>query len=245
MRTIGILGGLTWQSTLTYYREINRLMQERLGGENSAKILLSSINFAELDEAQRMGDAEKQQQILIKAARVLQLGGADFWLMACNTTHQWAEELKVAIDLPFLHIAKATAEEIKKQGLKRVVLTGTNYTMEQTFYKKALQEEGLEVQIPTKEERKELVRIVDEELTHGRILSESLERFWQLAELWQQQGAEGIVLGCTEIGLLVQKPRLEMAIFDTALIHAAKAVELALGTEDLLKEWDYRQRSEL
>lgn len=241
MRTIGILGGLTWQSTLTYYREINRLMQERLGGENSAKILLSSINFAELDEAQRKGDAEKQQQILIQSARVLQQGGADFWLMACNTTHQWAEELKVAIDLPFLHIAKATADEIKKQGLKRVVLTGTNYTMEQTFYKKALQEEGLEVQIPTKEERKELVRIVDEELTHGRILSESLERFWQLAELWQQQGAEGIVLGCTEIGLLVQKPRLEMAIFDTALIHAAKAVELALGTEEQLKYWDDRR----
>ncbi|MPN14051.1 putative racemase YgeA [bioreactor metagenome] len=113
--------------------------------------------------------------------------------------------------------------------------------MEQTFYKKALQEEGLEVQIPTKEERKELVRIVDEELTHGRILSESLERFWQLAELWQQQGAEGIVLGCTEIGLLVQKPRLEMAIFDTALIHAAKAVELALGTEEQLKYWDDRR----
>ena len=245
MKTIGILGGLTWQSTVTYYREINRLIQEQLGGENSAKILLSSVNFAEIDVAQRVGDRFKQIELLLDGAKALERGGADFWLMACNTTHQWAEILTQEIQLPFLHIAKVAAAAIKKDGLRSVALTGTRYTMEQAFYRRDLEEEGLKVWIPNEEEKTELVRIVDEELTHGIREEASLQKFWMMAERWQQQGAQGVVLGCTEIGLLVQESHNGMPIFDTALLHASKAVELALGTEDMFKEWNYRQRSEL
>lgn len=245
MKTIGILGGLTWQSTLTYYREINRLTQERFGGENSAKILLSSVNFAEIDAAQRAGDRPKQIELLLEGAKTLKRGGADFWLMACNTTHQWADVLTREIDLPFLHIAKVAAAAIKKGGLRSVALTGTRYTMEQAFYRKALEEEGLKVWIPNDDEKTELVRIVDEELIHGLRKEASLQKFWKMAERWQTEGAQGVVLGCTEIGLLVQEAHPGMPIFDTALLHATKAVELALATEELLKEWDYRQRREL
>lgn len=241
MKTIGILGGLTWQSTLTYYREINRLTQERLGGENSAKILLSSLNFAEMDAAQRAGDLAKQLKILKSGANALKVGGADFWLMACNTTHQLADELVREIDLPFLHIAKVAAVAVQEAKLQTVVLTGTRYTMEQPFYRSALEEEGLTVLLPNAEERGELVRMVDEELTHGVKNPSSLQRFWEMAKRWQEQGAQGIVLGCTEIGLLIQEPRLGLPIFDTALLHSAKTVELALGTNDLLRTWDYRR----
>lgn len=244
MKTIGILGGLTWQSTLTYYREMNRLTQERLGGENSAKILLSSVNFAEIDAAQRNGDRSKQIELLLEGAKTLKCGGADFWLMACNTTHQWADVLTQEIDLPFLHIAKVAAAAIKKDGFRSVALTGTRYTMEQGFYSKVLEEEGLKVWIPNEEEKTELVRIVDEELTHGVRNEASLQKIWKMAERWQKEGAQGIVLGCTEIGLLVQEGHLGLPIFDTALLHATKAVELALGTEELFREWDYRQRRE-
>ena len=241
MKTIGILGGLTWQSTLTYYYEINRLTQERLGGENSAKILLSSLNFAEMDTAQRAGDLAKQLEVLKSGTEALKVGGADFWLMACNTTHQLADQLVQEIDLPFLHIAKVAAAAVKEAKLQTVVLTGTRYTMEQPFYRRALEDEGLSVLTPNEEERMELVRMVDEELTHGLKNPLSLQRFWEMAKRWQQQGAQGIVLGCTEIGLLIQEPHLGMPIFDTALLHSAKTVDLALGAEDLLLTWDYRR----
>lgn len=229
MKTIGIIGGLTWQSTLTYYRKINERVQEKLGGEHSARILLYSVDFAEIDAAQKQDDWQAEAAILIKAAGRLKAGGADFWLMACNTTHAVAEQVVQEIDLPFLHIAEVTADAVLADGLHTVVLTGTHYTMQLPFYREVLERKGLRVILPSASQQESIARIVDQELTHGIIRAESLQIFRAMLISWQAQGAEAVILGCTEIGLLINQENLAFPVYDTALLHAAVAADLALA----------------
>lgn len=242
MKTIGVLGGLTWQSTQMYYRIINQLVYERLKGENSAEILLRSINFAHLDEAQKKRDERKQKEILYTGASSLLKGGSDFWLMACNTTHLWADYLTSVIDLPFLHIAICVAEELRLFGVGKVALTGTPYTLASSFYPLILKGYGIEVIIPKEEEIGKLEYLIDQELTQGLFKENSLKDFWLMAENWHDRGAEAIVLACTELGLLIKDENPEMKVFDSALIHCQKAVELALGPDENLIVADYRRK---
>lgn len=231
MRTIGIVGGLTWQSTLTYYRTINERVQQKLGGEHSARILLYSLDFAEIDAAQQQDDWQAEAAILVEAANRLKVAGADFWLMACNTAHAVADQVVQEIDLPFLHIAEVAADAVMADGLRTVVLTGTHYTMQLPFYREVLERKGLRVILPSANEQEIIARIVDHELAHGIIRAESLQAFRSMLIPWQAQGAEAVILGCTEIGLLINRENLAFPVYDTALLHAAAAAELALADD--------------
>ncbi|HOQ09750.1 MAG TPA: aspartate/glutamate racemase family protein [Syntrophomonadaceae bacterium] len=228
MKTIGLLGGMSWESTVTYYQIINTVIKEKLGGFHSARCLLYSVDFHEIEACQSRGEWEKSAVILADAAQRLERAGADFIVICTNTMHKVAPQVQDAVSIPLLHIAEATAQELKKSHIDKVGLLGTIYTMEQDFYKAKLQEAGIEVLIPEEEDRQRVNYIIFQELCLGVLDDNSRQTLLAVIDKLAQQGAQGIVLGCTEIGLLVQQQDTDLPLFDTALIHAQKAALYSL-----------------
>lgn len=229
MKTIGLIGGMSWESTVTYYQIINTVVKEQLGGFHSARCLLYSVDFHEIETCQSNGDWDKSAAILADAAQRLERGGADFLVICTNTMHKVADTVQEAVSIPLLHIAEATAQELVKGDVDKVGLLGTKYTMEQDFYKTKLQEAGIEVLIPEEEDRNTVNHIIYQELCLGIITDPSKQSLLAIINKLVDKGAQGIILGCTEIGLLVQQPDTHVPLFDTALIHAQKAALHALG----------------
>lgn len=230
MKTIGLIGGMSWESSLEYYRLLNTLVKERLGGTHSARCLMYSVDFHDIETLQKQARWDEATRIMVAAARRVQAGGADFLLICTNTMHKMAPEVEASIDIPLLHIADATAAAIKAAGMKKVGLLGTRFTMEEHFYSGRLAgEHGLEVLIPAAEEREVVHRIIYEELVLGQIRPASRERYQSIIENLTVAGAQGVILGCTEIGLLVKAEDCRIPVFDTTAIHAAAAVDLALA----------------
>jgi aspartate racemase len=223
MRTIGLLGGMSWESTVTYYQIINETIKARLGGLHSAKIFLHSVDFAEIEKHQSKGEWDKSAVILSKAAKSLEQAGADYIVICTNTMHKVAPDIEKEINIPIVHIADATAEELQKDGIKRVALLGTKYTMTQDFYKQRIQARGIEVMIPDAEDVDIVNQVIYDELCLGKISSDSRKEFVRIIAGLQDEGAEGVILGCTEIGLLIGKEDSSLPVYDTAQIHARVA----------------------
>ncbi|KPJ51978.1 MAG: aspartate racemase [Planctomycetes bacterium DG_58] len=233
MKIIGLLGGMSWESTAEYYRLVNEGVKERLGGLHSARILMYSVDFEPIEKLQHAGEWAEAARILIDAARRIEAGGADFLVICTNTMHKLADEISHATGIPILHIADATADRIKSAGMSRVGLLGTKFTMEEEFYKGRLAERhGLDVLIPNDEDRQRVHDVIYDELCVGKIREESKRGFARIIDDLVGRGAEGIILGCTEIGLLVKSGDVDVPLFDTTAIHAAKAVEWALTNDD-------------
>ena len=229
MKTIGMIGGMSWESSIEYYRIISEKVKEKLGGLHSAKSMMYSVDFAEIEALQHTGRWDEATQAMIEAARHVEAGGADFLIICTNTMHKMADEVEAAIGIPLLHIADATAETIKSQGLTKIGLLGTKFTMEEDFYRGRLVEKhGLEVLIPAAEDREIVHRVIYDELVLGEIKPESREAYKKIIEKLIAAGAQGIILGCTEIGLLVKAKDSRVPLFDTTYIHAVSAVEMAL-----------------
>lgn len=234
MKTIGLLGGMSWESSIEYYRIINQGIREALGGVHSAKSVMVSVDFGEIEMLQMEGDWDQAAKILIDCARNVEGAGADFVLICTNTMHLMAEEVQAAIRIPLLHIADATARSIQKEGLFRIGLLGTRFTMEKDFYRGRLNKQhGLEVLIPEEADRERIHQVIYDELVQGQIRDHSREEYVQIISELVKRGAEGIVLGCTEIGLLVKEKDVPVPVFDTMEIHAQAAVDAALGHYDL------------
>lgn len=229
MKTIGLLGGMSWESTVTYYTRINEIVNQKLGGLHSAKIKLASVDFEEIEKCQVANEWEKSGEILGKEALQLEQAGADFLVICTNTMHKVAPQIADYLSIPILHIADATIVELQKEGIKKVALLGTKYTMTQDFYKQKIIESEIEVWIPTEEDIETVNQIIFDELCHGKILSESKAKFIAVIEQAVKAGAEGVILGCTEIGLLIQQMDVTIPVFDTTEIHSQKAVEQALA----------------
>ncbi len=231
--TIGLLGGMSWESSIEYYRIINETVRDKLGGLHSAKSVMYSVDFAEIEALQHEGKWGEATQLMITAARHVENGGADFLVICTNTMHRMAEEVQEGIGIPLLHIADATAAKIKAEGLSVVGLLGTKYTMEGEFYKgRLVDRHGLEVLTPNDEGREIVHKVIYDELVMGMIKPQSKARYIQIIEELVSMGAQGIILGCTEIGLLVGAEDVTVPVFDTALIHAKAAVEYALGESE-------------
>jgi len=229
MKVIGLIGGMSWESTAEYYRIINETVKGRLGGHHSAKILLYSVNFSELVTLQQEGRWEEATEFICEAAMRVEQGGADCILICTNTMHKMAAEVQRAVTIPLLHIADATAMEIKKRGIGRVALLGTKYTMEGEFYKERLRARyGFEVLIPPEEDRNTINETIYDELCLGKIEKESRKRFVGIIKRLKDKGAEGVILGCTEISLLIKQKDSPLELFDTTAIHARAAVAFAL-----------------
>ena len=229
MRTIGIIGGMSWESSAQYYTIINRAVRERLGAPHSAKILMHSPDFGEVERLQHAREWEALGRMIGESARSLQAGGADLLIIATNTMHKLAPEVEAACDLPLLHIADPTAEAIKLQGFTKVGLLGTAFTMERDFYRGRLEDRhGLEVLIPRHADRVEVHRIIYEELVNGSAREESREIYRAVIARLVDRGAEAVILGCTEIMLLVGQEDSEIPLFDTTGLHALAAVDAAL-----------------
>ena len=229
MKVIGLIGGMSWESTAEYYKIINETVKERLGGLSSAKILLYSLNFAEIEKLQREGKWAEATEVMRDAARRLEGGGADCLLICTNTMHKMASEVEGAVNIPLLHIADATAREIKKKKIERVALLGTKFTMEEDFYKGRLMEKYfLDVIIPPEEDRNIINQVIYHELCLGKIREESRKEFRRIIEGLAAGGAEGVILGCTEISLLIKQQDSPVELFDTTAIHAIAAVDFAL-----------------
>ncbi len=229
MKTIGLLGGMSWESTVSYYQIINEAIKNRLGGLHSGKIVLVSVDFEEVEKLQHEGNWDATASILTKAGKSIEKGGADFLLICTNTMHKVVPQMEQALSIPILHIADATAEVLRKSSNKTVGLLGTAFTMEQDFYKGRLEEKfGLKVIIPEQEDRKLVHRVIYNELCLGKIKEDSKKSYLRIIEKLEEQGAEAIILGCTEIALLVGKEKTRVPLLDTARIHAEKAVEFAL-----------------
>jgi aspartate racemase len=229
MKTIGLLGGMTWHSTIEYYRLINTSVQTQLGGNHSARCILYSAEFAEVEELQESGGWDALSAFMTDLARRVEKAGADFLVICANTMHRTAPAIESAVSIPLLHIADATAAEVKKQQLRKVGLLGTRYTMEMEFYRERLQERhGLEVLIPDAEQRKTINDVIYEELGRGVIRSPSRESYVSIIDSLHGRGAQGIILGCTEIPLLIKPADYPIPMFDTTAIHATAAVDWAL-----------------
>lgn len=228
MKTIGLIGGMSWESTVTYYQLINEAVKKSLGGLHSAKILLYSVDFQEIEECQTRGDWEKSARILGDAAKGLEGAGADCIVICTNTMHKVAPQIGERIFIPILHIAEATAQALIDSGITRVLLLGTRYTMQQDFYKEKLVERGIEVMIPGDEDMEIVNRIIFGELCLGVISEESRRQYLRIIEEQKEWGAQGVILGCTEIGLLISQADTELPVFDTTQIHAARAAEWAV-----------------
>jgi aspartate racemase len=229
MKTIGLLGGMSWESTLGYYRAINEGVKNSLGGLHSAKIVMFSVDFQPIEQLQYAGDWKGAAKILSDAAKKIQLAGADFLLICTNTMHKVAPEIEGAIQIPLLHIADATAEVLVKEGIKSVGLLGTAFTMEQEFYKGRLSKNyGLEVLVPNQHDREIVHNVIYQELCLGKIESESKIEYLRIIDSLAEQGAETVILGCTEIGLLVNQADTNVRLLDTTAVHAEKAVEFAI-----------------
>ncbi|WP_060681062.1 aspartate/glutamate racemase family protein [Virgibacillus halodenitrificans] len=231
MKRIGLLGGMSWESTSEYYRLINQEIQRRLGGLHSAECLLISVNFAEIERYQSLNEWEKAAEVLGDAAVRLEMAGAEFIVICSNTMHKVAQEVEKFIRIPILHIAEATVTRIKQQGIENIGLLGTAYTMEQDFYKGILESQGLRIMTPGQTDREKINQIIFEQLCLGQLLPESRAFFHEVIEKLKEQGAEGIILGCTEIGLLVKQEKVCLPVFDTTSIHAVEAVKISLGEE--------------
>ena len=223
MKTIGLIGGMSWESTVTYYKIINETVKEKLGGLHSAKCILYSVDFQEIEECQANGNWEKSGEILGEAANNLEKAGADFVVICTNTMHKVINQIKEKISIPILHIAEMTAEKILEKGLKNIALLGTKYTMEQDFYKSKLIEKGINVIIPDKNDIEIINKVIYDELCLGTINSNSKKKFLEIVDKLRSKGAEGIILGCTEIGLLIKNEDTDVPLFDTAVIHAEEA----------------------
>ena len=223
LKTIGLIGGMSWESTVTYYKIINEVIKEKLSGLHSAKCVLYSVDFQEIEECQASGNWEKSGEILGEAAYNLEKAGADFIVICTNTMHKVVNQIKEKISIPILHIAEMTAEKILEKGLKNIALLGTKYTMEQDFYKSKLIEKGINVIIPDKNDIEIINEVIYDELCLGTINSDSKKKFLEIVDKLRSKGAEGIILGCTEIGLLIKNADTDVPLFDTAIIHAEQA----------------------
>ncbi|MDS0524704.1 amino acid racemase [Clostridium sp. SHJSY1] len=231
MKTIGLIGGMSWESTVTYYQVLNKVIKEQLGGLHSAKCLLYSVDFHEIEICQSSGNWEKSAQILSEAAQSLEKAGAEFIVICTNTMHKVVDTIKENINIPILHIAKATAQELKKKGIKKIGLMGTKYTMEQDFYKSKLIENGIEVLIPNIEDINLINSIIYDELCLGIISEHSKQIYLNIIDKLDKQGAEGVILGCTEIGLLIKQKDTKTPLFDTTLIHGEQAALQSIEDE--------------
>jgi aspartate racemase len=230
MKTIGLLGGMSWESTALYYRRINELVKKARGGLHSAKIALVSVNFHEIEALQKNGDWMRAGKILARAGRQVEAAGADFLLICTNTMHKVVPQVEAAITIPLLHLADATAERIKQKGMRRVGLLGTDFTMTQDFYQGRLTEwHGLEVLIPEVEDRRIVHRVIFEELCRGEVLGASRREFLRIIDDLHARGAQGVIEGCTEIVMLVDQSHTAVPLFDTTAIHAEAAVTQALS----------------
>jgi aspartate racemase len=229
MKTIGMIGGMSWESTLAYYRIVNQEVKARLGGLHSAKCLLYSVDFEEIERLQHEDRWTEAGEVLGQAAQRLEKGGADFLLICTNTMHKVAGAVAESVAIPLLHLADATAEAVKEKGLKRIALLGTRFTMEEDFYKGRLMDEyGLDVLIPNGPEMEVIHRVIYEELCLGKIDGHSRQTYLNVIDRLKGEGAEGVILGCTEIGLLVKQEDTDIPLFDTTDIHARAAVDAAL-----------------
>ncbi len=230
MKTIGLIGGMSWESSIEYYRLINEMVRARLGGVHSARSVMYSVDFAEIESLQHQGRWEEATRLMIDAARRVEAGGADFVLICTNTMHKMAEEIQQSISIPLLHIADPTASQALSQGIQQVGLLGTRFTMEEAFYKGRLEERfGLRVLIPEASARQVVHRVIYEELVIGVIREDSRSQFREIIGRLVEAGAGGIILGCTEIGLLVKADDSRVPLFDTTQLHAAAAVDRALS----------------
>jgi aspartate racemase len=230
MKTIGLLGGMSWESSDLYYQHLNRRTRERLGGLHSANILMKSLDFAEIEHCQMAGDWAKAETILVKAARNLERGGAECLVICTNTMHRMAGAIQDAIGIPLIHIADATAAEIKRRGSQKPLLLGTRFTMEQDFYKGRMQQRGLEVVVPDEADRKIVHDIIYNELCRGIVRDASKEAYLKVLAN-NQDRIDSVILGCTEIGMLIKQSDTSLPVLDTTLIHAEAALEFALGTD--------------
>lgn len=229
MRTIGLIGGMSWESTIPYYRIINETVKERLGGLHSAKLILYSVDFHEIELLQRSENWTEAGRLLARAARSLQAAGADIVVLCTNTMHKVADAIENAVDVPLFHIADPTAEEIKRLGLTRVGLLGTRFTMERNFYKDRLRERhGIDVIVPNATDREIVHKTIYEELCLGKTLDQSRREYRRIIQELVVRGVQGVILGCTEIPMLVRADDCEVPIFDTTAIHARMAAEWAL-----------------
>lgn len=229
MKTIGIIGGLSHESTITYYRALNEGARKRRGGHHTAKILISSVDFGAFTDLKENGDWDTQGRLLAAEAQALERAGADFIILATNTMHKVAPVIESAISIPFLHLADATASRISGAGLKTVLLLGTRYTMEMDFYKDRLTRQGITAMIPDAEGRSAVNGIIYDELCHGLIRPESKDKYSDIIRKAFHDGAEGVILGCTEIAMLIGQDDSPVPVFDTARIHVEEALKFALG----------------
>jgi aspartate racemase len=230
MKTIGLIGGMSWESSLLYYRLINQGVQQRLGGLHSAELLMHSVDFAPIENLQHSGDWEGASKILIDAARRLEAGGADFFLIGTNTMHQVAAAVSAAVDIPLLHIADATAQVLINNQVRRVGLLGTAFTMELEFYRERIERNGIEIVVPELHDRQMVHDIIYQELCRGTIDDDSREVYLAIIGRLGEQQIDGVILGCTEIGMLIDSCHTDMPLYDTTAIHAAQAVDYALQT---------------
>ena len=229
MKTIGMLGGMSWESTLSYYRALNLGVKNALGGLHSAKILLNSVDFAEIEALQHAERWDETALILADAAVALEAAGADFLMICTNTMHKVAPQVQARINIPLLHIADATASVLRKDGVKKVGLLGTRFTMEQDFYRERIQRQGIEVLVPNSDARDLVHEVIYEELCLGKINAESKAQFLNIVDALAGAGAEAVILGCTEIALLIQQEDTHVPLYDTTAIHAEQAVLFALS----------------
>ncbi len=229
MKTIGLIGGMSWESTVTYYQQINELVKRRLGGLHSAKIALYSVDFEEIETCQSSGDWDKSADILTAAARGLEKAGADLILICTNTMHKVYPQVQAGVGVPLLHIADATADALEAAGISKVALLGTKYTMCQDFYKSRLIDRGIDVLIPGGADVELVNHVIFDELCLGQLKAGSKAEFLRIIDALAAKGAQGVILGCTEIGLLIQQSDTPLPVFDTTLIHSQRVVELALG----------------
>ncbi len=228
MKTIGLIGGMSWESTITYYQLLNEAAKDSLGGLHSAKILLYSVDFFEVEALMSRGDWDAAAGLLGSIAERLERAGADFVLICTNTLHKVAPQVQSRIRVPLVHIAEAAADALLEQGISRVALLGTKYTMTQNFYRDKLTGRGIEVLIPEGDDIDMVNRVIFDELCLGVVKPESKAEYLRVIEELRQRGAEGLLLGCTELGLIVSQEDVSLPLFDTTVIHAKKAAQLAL-----------------
>lgn len=230
MKTIGLLGGMSWESTALYYKQINEEVKKQLGGLHSAKVVIYSVDFDEIEKLQHQGKWDETAKILSEAAKNIQNASADFLVICTNTMHKVAPTIQEHIDIPILHIANATGKKLQEEGIKRVGLLGTAFTMQQDFYKDTIQTNfDIEVIVPTEEDIKIVHKIIYEELCLGTIKESSKKEYLRIIDSLSSHGAQGVILGCTEIGMLVSQEDTQIKLFDTTYIHAIEAVNKALN----------------
>ncbi|MFC4333947.1 aspartate/glutamate racemase family protein [Salininema proteolyticum] len=230
MKTIGLIGGMSAESSADYYRYLNHGVNRRLGGHHNAKSVMVTVDFAEIERLQRAGEWDEQGRMLAEAARTLEKAGADCAALCTNTMHLVAGHVEEAISIPLVHLVDATADAIRAEGLGKVALLGTAFTMEHGFYQDRMSRHGIEILTPGEDGRGEVHRAVYEELTRGVVLDATRERFLEVIEGLRERGAEGVILGCTEIGMLIKPEHTDLPVFDSALVHAEALAEFAVGT---------------